>query len=143
MITTELAQILRAGGLRWEPASGDRFVVVDPPLTEDVFTVSEMTVEVHRHGSGTIIGFNGTTEWALDSVEQGRTLWLPREGQLRGLLAGSFRQLARLAADRWRVEVEISGTRHAFEAADAEQAYARALIYLITGDRADAEPDPI
>ena len=140
MITTELAHALQAAGLRWDPGSGDRFVVVDPPLPEEVFTVSEMTVEVYRQQTGTIIGFNGTTEWALDSVDQQRTLWLPREAQLRELLAGAFRQLRRLGPDRWQVDIQVGDTSHSFESPDAERAYALALVYLITGERA-AEAD--
>lgn len=140
MITSELAQILRTSGVRWDPMSGDRFVVVDPPLTEDIFTVSEMTVEVHRHGTGTVIGFNGTTEWALDSVEQQRTLWLPREGQLRDLLGGSFRQLRRVDPSQWQVDIEVSGRNHSFESGDVEQAYALALVFLVTGERATHDP---
>ncbi|MFC5272404.1 hypothetical protein [Brachybacterium sacelli] len=31
--------------------------------------------------------FNGTTEWALDSVEQHEAIWIPREDQLRTALA--------------------------------------------------------
>ena len=40
-----------------------------------------------------MIGFNGTTEWALDSVELQHSVWLPSETQLRELLAGTFRAL--------------------------------------------------
>ena len=100
-------------------------------MAGQVFVVSDMTVEVHEHPDGTVIGFNGTTEWALDSVDQTRTLWLPREGQLRGLLGGTFRRLDREPGARWTVHLQIGA--QAFSAAhdDAEQAYALALLRLV------------
>ena len=52
----------------------------------DVFVLADMTVEVHRPrtaAASTVIGFNGTTEWALDSVDQTDAVWLPAEDQLR------------------------------------------------------------
>ncbi|MBK0296429.1 hypothetical protein IAE22_30675, partial [Bacillus sp. S34] len=64
-----LAAALRDAGLRWHPTTGDRFVIDKPGVDDDVYTVSEMTVERHDYPSGTVLGFNGTTEWALDSVD--------------------------------------------------------------------------
>ena len=39
--------------------------------------------------TGDVIGFNGTTEWALDSIELDHVLWLPREDQLRELMGAT------------------------------------------------------
>ncbi|SKB03064.1 hypothetical protein SAMN06295879_3646 [Agreia bicolorata] len=88
MITVELARSLRDAGLVWKPASGDRFSIDTPAfdpeaLDAEVFTVSDMTIEAQHYPTGTILGFNGTTEWALDSVELHEALWLPREDQPR------------------------------------------------------------
>ena len=47
----------------------------------DVFVLSDMTIEVHRFAQGEVLGFNGTVEWALDSVEFHEALWMPREDQ--------------------------------------------------------------
>jgi len=69
MISLELARRLRDNGVQWRPASGDRFVVADRDMDNDVFVLSDMTVEVHRFPYGEVIGFNGTTEWALDSID--------------------------------------------------------------------------
>lgn len=102
-------------------------------MDADVFVVSEMTVEVHRLGDRQVLGFNGTTEWALDSVDDQDAVWLPRENQLRELLAGTFRSLQRVA-DQWQVEIEVSGRLANFRDSDAEQAYALALLQLITGE---------
>ena len=134
MISVELARRLGEAGVRWNPVRGDRFVVIRPPMTEDVFVVSDMTVEVHQFSTGTVIGFNGVTEWALDSIQQDQALWLPREEQLRTLLGGTFRALTP-DEHGWTVTTERDGGPATFSAADAEQAYGLALLALITGDQ--------
>ena len=91
----ELALALRAAGVPWVPASGDRFTMLDPQFDGEVFTVAEMVVEVQAAGGTPVLGFNGTTEWALDSVDLTDAVWLPREDQLRELLGGAFRRLER------------------------------------------------
>ncbi len=131
MISVETARLLREAGLRWTPAAGARFVVVDRGMDEDVFVLSDMTVEVHQLEHGQVIGFNGTTEWALDSVEDRDAVWLPREGQLRELLAGTFRGLDRVDVD-WRVRLEINSAPVQVQHPDPEQAYALALLQLIS-----------
>ncbi|AXA95323.1 MULTISPECIES: hypothetical protein [unclassified Microbacterium] len=130
MISTELAVALREAGLVWRPASGDRFQLDEPEFEADVFTVSEMTIEPREYATGAILAFNGTTEWALDSVAQADALWLPREDQLRELLRGAFRRLERLA-DTHRVEIEFAGERRAFEHPQPEDAYALALLHIL------------
>ena len=104
MISVGLARRLRDGGLRWDPAPGDRFVVADRDMDDEVFTLSEMTVDVHKQANSTVIGFNGTVEWALDSVEANDALWLPSETQLRERLGATFRRLIRESTG-WRVEL--------------------------------------
>ena len=131
MLPVALARRLHAAGLRWTPAPGDRFVLPDRGMDDDVFVISDMTVEVHEFPTATVIGFNGTTEWALDSVEQHEALWLPHEHQLRELLGGLFRSLTR-DDDGWTVSLALpdaaAGPRgHAVAAATAEEAYALAL----------------
>lgn len=93
MISRELAVALREAGVRWTPASGDRFSLVDPAFESDTFTLSDMTIEAQGPPEARVLGFNGTTEWALDSVEIQEALWLPREDQLRGLMGTTFRGL--------------------------------------------------
>ena len=135
MISVALARKLRDAGLRWNPASGDRFVVADRDMDDEVFTLADVIAEVHEFPSGRVIGFNGTVEWALDSVEAHNSVWLPSEGQLRERLAGTFRRLS-LADGRWLVEIEVAGAASAFESHDPEEAYGQALLYLITGEPA-------
>ena len=143
MISHDLARALALSGLTWHPAAGDRFSIQAEELERVVFTVSEVTIEVHTYSDETILRFNGTTEWALDSVSIDQTLWLPSEAQLRGLLGGTFRSLRRLesarAGDTWttaepRFSVEILLGDHPKEFTDHEpaDAYAQALLALIT-----------
>ena len=127
MISVELAVRLQAAGLAWSPASGDRFVIADRDMDGDVFVVSELTIEVHQAPTGPLIRFNGTTEWALDSVEQEATVWLPREGQLRDALGPRFRRLEPVGAG-FAVVIERAGVEERHVDVDAERAYARALL---------------
>lgn len=139
MITVDRALRLRQAGLRWHPASGDRFAVLQAALAGEVFTISEMTIEPHDYPTGTVLGFNGTTEWALDSVAQEDALWLPREDQLRELLGRAFRSLARSTDGTYQVLVELSGRpEQVFSAQTADDAYAQALLALVS-----AAVDPV
>lgn len=127
MISLDLARALRAAGLDWTPAAGDRFIVPDREMDDEVFVISDMAIEVHEYAAGREIGFNGTTEWALDSVEQQAVVWLPRETQLRELLGESFVRLER-GADGYLVETVHDGTPGLHRDTDVESAYARAVL---------------
>ncbi|PZS34487.1 MAG: pilus assembly protein CpaE [Pseudonocardiales bacterium] len=130
MIYVSTARRLRDIGVRWNPTDGDRFVVADRDMDDEVFVLSTMTVEVHDLPQGTVIGFNGTTEWALDSVENSDAVWLPREGQLREMLGATFRSLSR-DQDKWRVDFAIGQRAMTVLHEDAEEAYGVALLALL------------
>ncbi|MCP2265973.1 hypothetical protein APR03_003338 [Promicromonospora thailandica] len=130
MISTELAARLRDAGLVWTPVDGDQFQVRAPELVSDVFTVSTMTIEPRVYPTGTILGFNGTTEWALDSVAIEDALWLPREDQLRALLRSTFRALRR-TGDTYEVEVDLLGETQVVSDPEPAEAYGRALLALM------------
>lgn len=130
VISTDLARRLRDAGLHWRPASGDRFQIDRAELDSDIFTISELTVEAHEYPTGTILGFNGTTEWALDSVELDDTLWLPREDQLRDLLRGAFRALER-HAEGYRVVYVLDDVERHADSISAPEAYGLALLALL------------
>jgi hypothetical protein len=133
VISLPLARRLRDGGLRWDPRPGDRFVVADRNMDDEVFTLAEMTVDVHDFPTGRVIGFNGTVEWALDSIRARECVWLPSEEQLRDRLAGTFESLQR-ADNGWRVVLRVGDARYEAESADAADAYGLALLHLITGE---------
>lgn len=130
MISTDLAASLRKAGLVWHPRSGDRFQLNEPEFDADVFTVSEMTIEPREYPTGKLLSFNGTTEWALDSVALDEALWLPHEDQLRELLRSTFRSLQRLT-DTHQVEIEVSGERLTFQHPEPADAYALAVLELL------------
>ncbi|SDU28919.1 hypothetical protein [Jiangella alkaliphila] len=134
MISVELARKLREAGLRWEPRPGDRFVIADRGMDDEVFVVSHMVVDVLEFPSGgRVLGFNGTVEWALDSVEQEAALWLPGESRLRELLGGAFVRLDR-TGDSYRVTLDVDGRPVEVDDDQAEEAYGKALLYLAIGD---------
>lgn len=142
MISIELARALRDSNLVWHPVRGDNFSIDRIEADAEIYTLSDMTVEAHEFSSGTVLGFNGTTEWALDSVALDDALWLPREDQLRELLAAAFVTLERvdstevidavtLESSAYRLTAVVAGERREFEAPDAADAYARALLALL------------
>jgi hypothetical protein len=132
MIGLALAQALRTAGLAWNPLPGDRFVVPDRGMDDEVFVISNMVVEVQDVPSGQIIGFNGTTEWALDSLEHRQVVWMPREGQLRELLNDRFLRLETVTGG-FAVVINLDGERREVDG-DAESAYARALLAVLAVD---------
>ena len=117
MLDLALAQQLRAAGLRWEPTPGDRFVLPLPEMQDEVFILSNIVADVHRFESGNVIGFNGTTEWALDSVEQ-----------LREVLGAAFVRLEQLTGGYAVTATAGDGEDRRFVDIDAERAYARAVL---------------
>ena len=131
MISRDLAAAL-APLLRWTPQNGDRFYIPREEIAESVFTVSDMVVErVTQHGE-TRFHFNGTVEWALDSVEADAVVWLPREDQLRELVGSWFLSLD---ASLEGFVVTVSGpgrAHHTDPEPDASDAYGRALLYVLT-----------
>jgi len=134
VITHEQASELAARGLQWQPGSGDRFFVHDRDLDDEVFVVSGMSVEVSDLPSGAEMRFNGTVEWALDSIAQSEVIWLPREEQMRDALGEHFLRLESVTGGYAVVLVEGSGAgsrevRHVD--IDAERAYARALLSVL------------
>jgi hypothetical protein len=129
VISFALASRLRDAGLVWKPSPGDRFAIPDRGLDDEVFVVSNMTIEVHDFPDGAIIGFNGTVEWALDDVSKDEAVWLPREDQLRVLFGTAFHRLERLG-DRYRVLIGETE----YEGDSPEEAYGLALLELLTND---------
>jgi hypothetical protein len=130
MLSRDLATALRAAGLRWEPQNGDRFLVPDRDLDDEVFVLSDMVVEQVTLPDGTrVLAFNGTTEWALDALEASEAIWLPSESQLRELLGAAFEGLEPLPAPGGGYVVTVSGKRTVdLTAADA---YGRAMLALL------------
>jgi hypothetical protein len=129
VISHELATLL-APYLSWTPTNGDQFFIPKPEIADSVFLVSDMVVELVVKGGESRFHFNGTVEWALDSVESADVIWLPREEQLRELLGDYFLSLDD-TADGFVVTVSGPGRAyHTNAEMSAADAYARALLYV-------------
>lgn len=129
VISRELAARL-APHLNWTPQNGDQFFIPRPEIGDSLFTVSDMVVELVVRDGESRFHFNGTVEWALDSVESDAVVWLPREDQLRELLAGHFLSLD-FSGVGYVVTVSGPGRAHHTPAETvAADAYARALLYV-------------
>lgn len=143
MISRELAIALREAGVRWSPASGDRFSLVDPAFEGDIFTLADMTVEAQGPPDARVLGFNGTTEWALDSVGLEDALWLPREDQLRELMGATFVAL-QLRDGAFAVTVRLPPRPdEELEADSAAEAYALGVLARIAAANERLAPPPL
>lgn len=133
VISRELAVRLRPY-LNWTPQNADRFFIPRPEIGDSIFIVSDMVVELVRYQGETNFHFNGTTEWALDSVESDAAVWMPSEQQLRDLLGAAFLSLDRVG-ERYVVSLNgPDGAQHTVAMADASDAYALALLRVHGGD---------
>jgi hypothetical protein len=129
VISLATALALQEAGVRWEPAAGDSFMVPDHDLDDQVFVLSDMVIErVEVPDGPPLLAFNGTTEWALDSLEAHEAVWLPREDQLRALLGGLFTGLERVPGPPEGYAVSAAGRRYVDVTPEA--AYARAVLDL-------------
>lgn len=134
MIDIDIARRLQDAGLRWVPADGDVFIIDNTQLRDEAFMLSSMVIETGRSRTGeSLFRFNGTTEWALDSVEQEDALWVPREDQLRRALGEHFIALRREADGSFTASLRTAdGTGRDVPAPNAEDALAGALLVHLT-----------
>lgn len=135
MISLDLARQLKNAGVTWPPAPGDTFMIPHRDLDDQVFAVSDMVVEVLDLPTGRVLAFNGTTEWALDSIMHRDVVWLPREDQLRTMLREAFVSLQSVPGG-FVVEVDLGDRTERHVDVVAEDAYARALLSVLAGSQA-------
>jgi hypothetical protein len=134
VISRRLAAELRDAGLDWAPRKGDWFAIPDRGLDELEFVVSDMVVETRRMAfDRQLLAFNGTTEWAMDTLAASEALWLPREDQLREALGEAFVGLEYLPGETpgYAVSVLVGDTERRFVDVEVESAYARAVLALL------------
>jgi hypothetical protein len=134
VISLQLAAGLRDAGLTWSPAKGDWFVIPGKGLDDLVFVISDMVIEIRRMALGReMLAFNGSTEWALDTLAASEALWLPREDQLRAALGEAFMSLEHLPGETsgYAVSMLLGDTEQRFVDVDPESAYARAALALL------------
>jgi hypothetical protein len=138
VISRDLA-IRLAPYLSWAPANGDAFFIPRAEIADSVFIVSDMVVELVVSGGESRFHFNGTVEWALDSVESDAVVWMPREEQLRLLLGDAFLSLDRVGDGFVVSAAGPDGAFHTDPRPDACDAYAEALLVVLPG-RGSATP---
>jgi hypothetical protein len=134
VISRQLASDLRDAGLTWTPVKGDWFVIPDHGLDQLEFVISDMVIETRRMALGRqMLAFNGTTEWAMDTLAASDALWLPRENQLREVLGEAFIGLEHIPGETpgYAVSTLIGNTEGRFVDVDVEAAYARAALALL------------
>lgn len=134
MISFDLARRLHDAGLAWTPANGDRFWLPDRELEQEVFTVSDMVVEVRDYPTGRVLALNGTTEWALDAIEDHEAVWLPRLDQLLDRLGAHFVSLTARSGGHV-VELQVGQLQEEHVDVGAADAAARAVLGLLGSGR--------
>lgn len=135
MISSELALRLKQAGLVWRPVERDFFMMPEHNLDEQIFVVSALPALVQNFHSEMSITFHGSIEWALDYVLLSEAVWLPAETQMRALLSDAIGADAPLRLDRtaagYRLRIALGPDLLDFDAADAEDAYALALLHVL------------
>jgi len=135
VISSELALRLKQAGLAWQPVERDFFMMPEHNLDEQVFVVSALPALVQNFHSEMSITFHGSIEWALDYVLLSEAVWLPAETQMRALLSDAIGVDAPLRLDRtavgYRVQIASDADLLDFDASDAENAYALALLHVL------------
>jgi hypothetical protein len=134
VISRQLAADLRDAGLPWSPVKGDWFVIPEHGLDELEFVISDMVIETRRMAfDRQLLAFNGTTEWAMDTLAASEALWLPREDQLRAILGEALIGLEYIPGESpgYAVSMLLGDTEQRFVDVDAASAYARAALALL------------
>ena len=132
-----MARHLKDAGLIWIPAMHDYFAVPDRGLDDHIFVINDVMAYVEIRNNLPMVTFHGTAEWALDYLLTSEVIWLPKEDQLRmnvmRLLSPESQPALLLASteDGYRLEIQLPGGSRVFEATEASEAYAAALLHLL------------
>ena len=127
-----VARRLRDVGLEWHPKPGDRFAIPDRGFDDRTFLISDMVIEVRDVLGGRELAFNGTVEWALDSILKTEVIWVPSEAQLRQMLGDDFVACYRDDDNGFAVVARIDEVPRTFPAATAADAYGAAVLAVLT-----------
>ncbi|HET6447262.1 MAG TPA: pilus assembly protein CpaE [candidate division Zixibacteria bacterium] len=137
MISLPLALELMESGLAWEPKLHDFFTIPNTSLEKRIFVVNDMMIDVQQLFGLQMITFNGAVEWSLDYITIAEALWVPTESQLREKLLQHAQRLTiphvtlTAAIDDCSCKLMFRGSQMSFVGADASDAYAQALLYLL------------
>ena len=140
MLLLSTAQKLKEAGLSWKPALHDFFAIPDRGFDDKVFVISDTFVNVELLRGHLEATFHGSVEWALDHIVVEELVWLPTEEQLRNelegrliLASGAGIQLTS-TPDGYACEFQVGDRWLHFEAFDASETYASALLHLLKPD---------
>jgi hypothetical protein len=129
---------LKEAGLKWNPALFDYFAIPDRGMDERIFVISDMMVTIELLRGMEVVSFQGASEWALDYLVTTEAIWMPSEEQLRGALVTELlvymKPLVSLKGGlgEYRCNITVNDQPERFTGNDASQAYAAALLYVIT-----------
>ena len=139
MISLSTAQRLKSAGLTWLPALHDFFAIPGRGMDDHVFVISEVMANIEIRNNLPLVTFQGTAEWALDYVLTNEVVWLPTESQLRSAVVRALADetppamLFSNLSGGYPLEMRFHGESSAFQEAEASEAYAAALLYLLSG----------
>ena len=140
MLSLETARSLREAGLIWEPAEFDFFAIPDREMDDRAFVINRMPAGIALLQGQPVFTFDGAAEWALDYIAAGEVVWLPSEAQLRALVAarvdnGDGPAVSLHAQPNVCLcDIYYRGEKRTFEAANGAEAYAAALLHLLTNE---------
>jgi hypothetical protein len=106
-------------------------------MDEKLFVISDLLVNIEQLQGIQIVSFQGAPEWALDYLVTSDVIWVPTETQLRqrlesALLAGGGLELSlHTTIAGVRLNIVYRGQGFSFDARDAQDVYAQALLYLL------------
>lgn len=142
MISLTLARELKAAGLVWRATINDFFAIPERGMDERVFVLADMQAQLDIFRGWPVVTFHGTAEWALDYILTTEVVWMPREEQLRDAL---FSLLANQQSSDIGLHVYPNGAANCsiqwngqaqdFTASTAADAYGRALLHVLQGQR--------
>ena len=137
MISLELATQLKEAGLLWQPALHDFFALPEHGMGERIFVISDIQASVDFLQGEQVVSFQGASEWALDYLLSAEALWVPSESQLRQRLESALLESGstELSLHGWLAGYQLSmrylGEVRSFQAAEADEAYAQALLIVL------------
>lgn len=137
MISLSTASQLKSAGLTWIPALHDFFAIPERGLDDRVFVISDMMAYVEIRNNLPVVTFHGVVEWALDYLLTTEVIWLPREEQLRMALSRHLANEPQPALnlsstiEGYTCEIRLNRKSYSFNASEASEAYAAALLYLL------------
>lgn len=137
MLSLENARKLKASRLNWTPENNDYFAIPDREMDSEIFVISALMSHLGRLHGEPVVAFHGTAEWAVDHIATSEIVWIPREDQLRKELEMRLpaQPLPNLVLETtvtgFCVTIVWENGRKTFEAENASDAYAQALLFVL------------